>query len=114
MTVGYEGDFGDRIYIPKDAIIRFCTLKQLPIPTFFIPAATETGPTLSDEEVYGALVSIGPTERHQLAALAAEVGQRLKKNVKSTMRSFQRALMRAKADGVVRIAKVGRPLKGCE
>lgn len=113
MQVGNEGDFGDRIFMPIKAIIRFCTLKKLRAPEFMVPAKqNKPDAVLREGEVYRILQLIGSERRYTVDGLADEVGRRLGRGVTKAMRGFQRAVKTARGANIIRIAPVGRPRTG--
>jgi hypothetical protein len=107
--IGWEVNLSDRVVIPRDAIVRFCTRRQREIPPFLLPQAETTETILTEQEVYETLREIGLKVEYHIKDLAAEVSKRLGRQVKPTMRAFIKALGRARATHSVRIARVGRP-----
>jgi len=112
MQVGNKGDFGDRVFVPVKAIIRFCASRKLPVPLFLVPTEQDKpDAVLREEEVYGVLRELHCNDPVQIPMLAKTVAERLGKTVSPQMVCFKAALKRARDDGIVKIARVGRPPK---
>lgn len=112
MQVGNEGDFGDQIFLPVKAIARFCAVRDLPVPAFMAPAKQDTSDAvLREEEVYRVLVEVQSKDPVQIPMLAKTVGKRLGRTVTPQMVCFKNALKRARVEGIVTIAHMGRPPK---
>jgi hypothetical protein len=112
MQVGNKGDIGDRIFVPAKAIIRFCTLRNLRTPAFLLPVEkAKSDAVVLEDEVYQVLAAIGAKDELHIPELADMVSGKLGKQVTSAMSAFKAALKRAREDGIIIVAKVGRPAK---
>jgi len=112
MQVGNEGDFGDRVFMPVKAIIRFCASGNLPVPVYLAPPEPDKrGAALETEDVYGALRSLQCKVPVQIPVLAKMVAEKLGRTVTPQMVCFKNALTRARTEGIVKVPRVGRPPK---
>jgi hypothetical protein len=111
MQVGEEGDFGDSVFVPREALSRFCDHRQITCPTFLKPQRVVSRSSVSEEEIYEFLTSHGEPRIYRVDELVELVQTHLDKTITRATRAFQGAYRRAKKAEIIRIAPRGRPTK---
>jgi len=110
MQVGEPGDFGDRVFVPRQVLRRFCDRRDIAYPAFLQAPRVRAASSNLETEIYDVFTKMDRACVYHVDDLVKAVSI-LGNGITRSTQAFQRAYGLAKKNGLLNMARPGRPRK---